>query len=117
MTSCDSLLQRTPSPDRRTDEPVYSETFESPENKTAFPKKSETLRSPNRSLESGPLSPTLSEGELSQASEAGERSPTFSSTRVRIWPANLLASKKLKLQGRFADAYYASGQASFSRRW
>ena len=76
--------QRTPSPDRRTDEPVYSETFESPENKTTSPKKSETLLSPDRSLESGPLSPTLSEGELSRASEASERSPTFSSTRVRI---------------------------------
>lgn len=117
MTCSGLLLQRTPSLDRRTDEPMYSETFESPENKTTSPKKSETLRSPNRSLESGPLSPTLSEGELSQASEAGERSPTLSSTRVRIWPANLLTSKKLKLQGRFAHAYYASGQASFSRRW
>lgn len=78
-------FQRTPSPDRKTDlDPVYSETFESPENKTASPNKNETLLSPNRSLESGPLSPTLSEGELSHASEAGERSPTFSSTRVRI---------------------------------
>lgn len=65
-------------------EPVYSETFESPENKTASPTKNETLLSHDRSLESGPLSPTLSEGELSQASEAGERSATFSSTRVKI---------------------------------
>lgn len=78
-------LQRTPSPDRKTDEPVYSETFESPENKTGSPNKDRTLLSPDRSLESGLLSPTLSEGELSQASEAGERSPTFSSTRVRLY--------------------------------
>lgn len=84
MTSFVFPLQRTPSPDRRTDEPVYSETFESPENKTTSPKKSETLLSADRSLESGPLSPTLSEGELSRASEVSQRSPTFSSTRVRI---------------------------------
>ncbi|RMX60147.1 hypothetical protein pdam_00010105 [Pocillopora damicornis] len=73
--------KRTPSPNRKTGEPVYSEAFESPENKTSSPNKNDSLRSPNRSLESGPLSPTLSEGELSRVSEAVDKSSTFSSTR------------------------------------
>lgn len=45
------------------------------------PSPDRTLLSADRSLESGPLSPTLSEGELSRASEVSQRSPTFSSTR------------------------------------
>ena len=78
------FFQRTPSPEKNTDDPVYSETFESPEHKTSSPRKEESLLSPNRSVESGTLSPTLSEGELSRTSEATARSPTFSSSRVRI---------------------------------
>ena len=68
---------------------MYSETFESPDHRTSSPYKEESLLSPNRSVESGALSPTLSEGELSRASEAVGRSPTFSSTRVRIKATSL----------------------------
>ena len=77
------FFQRTPSPDKNTQDPVYSETFESPDHKTSSPRKEESLLSPNRSVESGTLSPTLSEGELSRTSEVTGRSPTLSSTRVR----------------------------------
>ena len=77
------FFQRTPRPDKNTEDPVYSETFESPEHRTSSPRKEESLLSPNRSVESGTLSPTLSEGELSRTSEVTGRSPTFSSTRVR----------------------------------
>lgn len=77
------LQQRTPSPARKKDDHSYSETFESPERKTGSLAVKESLHSPDRSMESGTLSPTLSEGELSHASEADNRSPTVSSMRVR----------------------------------
>lgn len=84
LVLCSFFLQRTPSPDKKTDDPVYSETFESPEHKTSSPYKEESVLSPNKSADSGTLSPTLSEGELSRANEAVSRSPTFTSSRVRI---------------------------------
>lgn len=71
--------KHTPSPDKKTDDPVYSETFESPEHRTSSPYREENLRSPNRSIRSVTLSPTLSEGELSHASEDVVRAPTWHS--------------------------------------
>lgn len=80
----DKTDKSTPSPDRKTDEPMYSETFESPELKTSSSRKEDSLLSPNDSMDSGTLSPTLSEGELSHASEGVGRSPTLTSTQCSL---------------------------------
>ena len=91
MIHCDSLRfssfsldlsQCSSSPERKTDEPLYSEAFESPGNKTTSPYKEETLLSPSGSVDSGTLSPTLSEGELSRLSEVTTGSPTHTSAQV-----------------------------------
>ena len=76
------LSQRSSSPERKTDEPLYSETFESPGHWTSPPYKGKSLPSPGGSVESGSLSPTLSEGELSRVSEADSRSRTLTSSQV-----------------------------------
>ena len=91
MIHCDSLRfssfsldlsQCSSSPERKTDEPLYSEAFESPGNRTTSPYKEETVLSPSGSVDSGTLSPTLSEGELSRVSEVASGSPTHTSAQV-----------------------------------
>ncbi|XP_015774007.1 PREDICTED: centrosome-associated protein 350-like [Acropora digitifera] len=69
------------SPERKTDEALHSETFESPGHRTTSPYKEETVLCPSGSVDSGTLSPTLSEGELSRVSEVASGSPTHTSAQ------------------------------------